>query len=161
VPYGSTFTSGDVVGMLVDTVAGTVRFSLNGEDQGIAFRGLEAQSLHAAVCCGGVKSGDEQQHQVMSLEIPRVFDPETKQGHLRVVAEGMGVKADSHGLIALSHSGMRVGQHVWQFKVTATPPMEPLFIGVAEKQHLGRLTSAPTLRGGWYYGSSGRKVRIV
>lgn len=142
--------------MMVDSMAGTVSFSKNGEDQGVAFRGLEAQSLHAAVCAGGCTSPDDA-HQVLALEVPRVFDPRTKQGGLKVISEGLAVRADSHGVIGLGHSGMSVGQHAWQFKVTVAGE-EPLYIGVAEKDHVGDLTSAPTLREGYYYASNGRKV---
>ena len=115
VPYGAPYTTGDVIAMLVDTMTGTVRYSKNGEDQGIAFRGLEAESLHAAVCGGGGVEGDL--HEIQALEVPRVFDPSTKKGGLRVVSEGLGLRADSHGVICLGHGGMRVGQHAWHFKV--------------------------------------------
>ena len=81
VPYGAPYTTGDVIAMLVDTMTGTVRYSKNGEDQGIAFRGLEAESLHAAVCGGGGVEGDL--HEIQALEVPRVFDPSTKKGGLR------------------------------------------------------------------------------
>lgn len=53
--YGECFNTGDQVTVTLDMDVGTLSFSKNGIDQGVAFReGLLGERLYAAVCIGGV-----------------------------------------------------------------------------------------------------------
>jgi len=47
--YGLPFRTGDVVSCEIDLTGGTLRFFLNFEDLGVAFRGLEGKNLYPAV----------------------------------------------------------------------------------------------------------------
>ena len=40
--YGAPFTAGDVITVQMNMVTGTVRFYVNGDDQGVAYAGLTA-----------------------------------------------------------------------------------------------------------------------
>jgi hypothetical protein len=46
--YGATFTTGDIIGVLLDLDAGTLSFTKNGTSQGIAFSGLAGALFPAA-----------------------------------------------------------------------------------------------------------------
>lgn len=57
VPYGTPFGTGDRVGidLDLDTNGGVLRFTRNGRDEGVAFKGCFAgRDMLAAVCIGGV-----------------------------------------------------------------------------------------------------------
>ena len=60
--YGAAWGAGDVVGCLVDTLTGTVSFSLNGKDLGAAWTGVAALTANAD---GSVPRG---LHPALSLE---------------------------------------------------------------------------------------------
>ncbi|CAM9095192.1 unnamed protein product, partial [Hapterophycus canaliculatus] len=47
-PYGKRWRAGDVIGVLLDTGLQEMRFSLNGDDLGVAFFGFDVQGLYPA-----------------------------------------------------------------------------------------------------------------
>lgn len=44
--YGSSFTAGDIIGVVVDFSAGTLKFYKNGVDQGVAYSGTAGKTLY-------------------------------------------------------------------------------------------------------------------
>ena len=97
VEYANAYTTGDIVGVIVDMDAGTISFSINGVDQvrtasplltdlvcqrhvtwvcmlqGVAFKeDVRGRVLVPAVCGGGAHNG--QAHRISIVEPPFAFD---------------------------------------------------------------------------------------
>lgn len=113
--YGEPYGSGDDVAVMVNTLAGTVSFSKNGESQGVAFRGLGTEALKPAVSLGGSASEPQQ---LTSMEMVNIFDADTRAGRLFVSHQGDVAKASSSGAVCMLHSGIAHGRHSWKFEVT-------------------------------------------
>lgn len=113
--YGEPYGSGDDVAVMVNTLAGTVSFSKNGESQGVAFRGLGTEALKPAVSLGGSASKPQQ---LTSMEMVNIFDADTRAGRLFVSHQGDVAKASSSGAVCMLHSGIAHGRHSWKFEVT-------------------------------------------
>lgn len=54
--YGSSFTAGDVIGVVVDFSAGTLKFYKNGVDQGVAYSGTAGKTLYPIFGSGSSSS---------------------------------------------------------------------------------------------------------
>jgi hypothetical protein len=57
IPYGPTYTTGDVIGALYDAIQHTISFFKNGKPLGVAFRGVQESTLFPMV---GLRSPDEE-----------------------------------------------------------------------------------------------------
>lgn len=155
--YGDRFRDGDVIGMEVDTSEGTVRFTRNGADQGVAFSsGLRGHTLRPVACVGGAEEGDA--HEIESLEVVRIFDPTQAAQAISVTNHGATVTSGSGwGSCFVRHSGIRRGKHTWSIRVDTLAPRGGVCVGLAEASFNIRAANIGASPASWAYSNNGKK----
>lgn len=164
-PYGVAYGQGDVVTVVLDADMGTLRFEVNGEDQGIAASsGLAGRPLVPAVCLGS-SSGHRQARVSIRRPVPpiirqvRTFDVDQRNARVSLhksnrVATNKGKWAS----VMLDHPGATRGILVFAVTVLEDSRAGGIGVGFADAASFQASTmSLGAVANSWCYSKTGKK----
>jgi hypothetical protein len=157
--YGDPFKTGDIITVDLDFEKDTLRFLLNGIDQGIAFsQTFLGRTIIPAICIGSTEGGPTS---TLTLVPPHVsmFDPlhanrrVSFDPHLRVVENG-----NKWGTAAVAHPGMCSGELITSFRIDACESGGGFTVGVIDPALFPtRMANMGVAPGSWCFSRSGNR----
>ena len=188
--YGACYKKDDIVAVQFDADAGTLRFSLNDHDQGVAFDNLAGRTIVPVVALGGRPSYPATQalELVPSIEAPMAvntfrFDTSLRNEHILLSDDHMEASGTAWGSFALTGGPLTSGVHTFRFKVglgcqgcvvgagrcltvvrcpqiTNKAPSGGICVGCVTSSFDITTKNVAAAPGSWGYSSSGKKVRL-
>jgi hypothetical protein len=164
--YGRSFTNGDVIGATLDLDAGTLSFSVNGEDQGVAYNAKDnglfnpGVSLVPAVCLGSSDGNKTARVSLVSMiQGVRRFDRTNTSSKVKLTdCYRRAETRDKWGTVFLDHPGISIGRFAFGVLVTSAGTGCGAGIGFADSQLFNpRARNLGAAEHSWCYSKTGKK----
>lgn len=160
--YGKTFSNGDTITMTLDLDVRTLSFSVNGEDQGLAYdatAGIGSCTLVPAVCLG---STDGNKMARVSIVGPynylRRFNRFACNRKISLTDEYSSVETnDKWGTVFLEHPGIRTGKYSFGILITSAGQGCGAGVGFADADNFNpEIRNLGAANNSWCYSKTGK-----
>lgn len=160
--YGKSFSNGDTIAMTLDMDACTLSFSVNGDDQGIAYtaaNGLDVGTLVPAVCLGSTEGNKMAKVSIIGpYSALRRFNRFACNRKVQLVDLYSAAEcSDKWGTVFCDHPGIRSGRYSFGILVASAGQGCGAGVGFADMDNFnpeGRNLGAAV--GSWCYSKTGK-----